>query len=83
MASIPKGLAAKARLKMSDGVDLYIEVRKDSRLSNFCTTYTAQGRGRKRVITEGVPINVVGEPFVSKHGTLSASRVTSTAGIGM
>ena len=55
MASIPKGLAAKARLKMSDGVELYIEVREDSRFSNFYITYTAQGRGRNRVKTQGIP----------------------------
>jgi len=55
MAGITKGLAAKARLKMSDGVELYIEVRKGSRFSNFYTTYTARGRGRNRVKTGGIP----------------------------
>jgi hypothetical protein len=55
MAGIPKGLAAKARLKMSDGVELYIEVREDSKFSNFYITYTAQGRGRNRLITPGIP----------------------------
>jgi hypothetical protein len=55
MAGIPKDLAAKARLKLSDGTEFYIEVRKGSRFSNFYATYTAQGRGRKRVVTAGMP----------------------------
>jgi hypothetical protein len=40
---------------MSDGVELYIEVREDSKFSNFYTTFTARGRGRNRVKTQSIP----------------------------
>lgn len=57
MASIPKDLAAKARLKFSDGTETCIEVRKGSRFSNFYTIYSVQGRGRGRSITYGIPMH--------------------------
>ena len=53
--SIPKGLAAKARLTTNNGTKLYIEIRDGSNFHDFYTTYTVQGDGRKRVIHLGFP----------------------------
>jgi hypothetical protein len=53
--SIPKGLAAKARLTKSDGTQVYIEIRDGYNFHDFYTTYMAQGHGRGRVIHPGFP----------------------------
>ena len=53
--SIPKGLAAKARLIKDNGTKLYIEIRDECNFHNFYTTYTVQGKGRRRVIRPGFP----------------------------
>ena len=49
--AIPKGLAAKARLKMDDGEKVYIEVRQGSPFCHFYTLYAARGRKRTPLIS--------------------------------
>jgi hypothetical protein len=49
--AIPKGLAAKARLKMDDGEKVYIEVRLGSPFCHFYTLYAVRGRKRKPLIS--------------------------------
>ena len=46
--AIPKGLAARAVLELTDGRKIYIEVRDDSMFVQFYTVYTVRGRGRAR-----------------------------------
>ena len=49
--AIPKGLAAKARLKMDDGEKVYIEVRQGSPFCHFYTLYAVRGRKRTPLIS--------------------------------
>ena len=46
--AIPKGLAARAILELSDGRKIYIEVRDGAMFVKFYTVYTVRCKGRKR-----------------------------------
>src|SRR5512146_3289557 len=47
--AIPKGLAARAVVELTDGRKIYIEVRDNSKFVQFYTVYTIRGgRGRAR-----------------------------------
>ena len=48
--TVPKGLAARAVLELSDGRNFHIEIRDDSMFVKFYTVYTVRGRGRRRRI---------------------------------
>lgn len=48
--TVPKGLAARAILELSDGRNLHIEIRDGSMFVKFYTVYTVRGRGRRRRI---------------------------------
>lgn len=46
--AIPKGLAARAVLELTDGQKIYIEVQDGSMFVKFYTVYAIRGRGRAR-----------------------------------
>jgi hypothetical protein len=46
--AIPKGLAARAVLELTDGRKVQIEIRDGSMFVKFYTVYTVRGKGRKR-----------------------------------
>ena len=46
--AIPKGLAARAVLELTDGRKVYIEIQDGSMFVKFYTVYTVRGKGRKR-----------------------------------
>jgi hypothetical protein len=47
--AIPKGLAARAVVELTDGRKIYVEVRDNSKFVQFYTVYTIRGgRGRAR-----------------------------------
>jgi hypothetical protein len=46
--AIPKGLAARAVVELTDGRKIHIEVRDDSMFIKFYTVYAIRGRGRAR-----------------------------------
>jgi hypothetical protein len=46
--AIPKGLAARAVLKLTDGRKIYLEVQDGSMFVKFYTVYVIRGRGRAR-----------------------------------
>ena len=48
--TIPKGLAARAVLELSDGRNIHIEIRDGSMFVQFYAVYTVRGRGRSRTI---------------------------------
>ena len=48
--TIPKGLAARAVLELSDGRNIHIEIRDGSMFVQFYAVYTVRGRGRWRKI---------------------------------
>lgn len=48
--TIPRGLAARAVLELSDGRNFHIEIRDGSMFVKFYTIYTVRGRGRRRRI---------------------------------
>src|SRR5215208_4757222 len=48
--TIPKGLAARAILELSDGRNFHIEIRDGSMFVKFYTIYTVRGRGRRRTV---------------------------------
>jgi len=48
--TIPKGLAARAILDLSDGRTIYIEIRDGSMFVQFYTVYTARGKGRWKTV---------------------------------
>ena len=55
--SIPKGLAARAVVELTDGRKIYIEVRDNSKFVQFYTVYTIRGRGRAREYQANPSIN--------------------------
>ena len=48
--TMPKGLAARAVLNLSDGRNIYIEIRDGSMFVQFYTVYTVRGKGRWRTV---------------------------------
>ena len=46
--AIPKGLAARTVLELTDGRKVHIEIRDGSMFVKFYTVYTVRGKGRKR-----------------------------------
>lgn len=48
--TIPKGLAARAVLELSDGRNIHIEIRDGSMFVQFYAVYTVRGRGSWRKI---------------------------------
>ncbi len=48
--TIPKGLAARAVLELSDGRKIHIDIRDGSMFVQFYAVYTVHGRGRWRMI---------------------------------
>jgi hypothetical protein len=46
--AIPKGLAARAVLELTDGRKVHIEIRDGSMFVQFYTVYSVRGKGRKR-----------------------------------
>ena len=44
--AIPKGLAARAVLELTDGRKVHIEIRDGSMFVKFYTVYTVRGKGR-------------------------------------
>ena len=46
--AIPKGLAARAALELTDGRKIYIEVQDGSMFVKFYTVYAIRGRGQTR-----------------------------------
>ena len=48
--TIPKGLAARAVLELSDGRNFHIEIRDNSMFVKFYAVYTVRGRGRRRTV---------------------------------
>lgn len=48
--TIPKGLAARAVLELSDGRRIHVEMREGSMFVQFYAVYTVRGRGRRRTV---------------------------------
>jgi hypothetical protein len=48
--AIPKGLAARAVLELSDGRKFHIEIRDSSMFVKFYTVYTVRGKTRRRTV---------------------------------
>ena len=48
--TIPKGLAARAVLELSDGRNFHVEIRDGSMFAKFYTVYTVRGRGHRRTV---------------------------------
>jgi hypothetical protein len=48
--TVPKGLAARAVLELSDGRNFHIEMRDGCMFVKFYSVYTVRGRGRRRRI---------------------------------
>lgn len=48
--TIPKGLAARAVLELSDGRKIHVEIRDGSMFVQFYAVYTVRGRGRRRTV---------------------------------
>jgi hypothetical protein len=81
--AIPKGLAAKARLKMDDGEKVYIEVRQGSPFCHFYTLYAVRGRKRTPLISRNRNvaedgIEQLAEALVRHHKKHTTRRVLET-----
>jgi len=81
--AIPKGLAAKARLKMDDGEKVYIEVRQGSPFCHFYTLYAVRGRKRRPLISRSRNVAEDGieqlvEALVRHHRRHTNRRVLET-----
>ena len=48
--TVPKGLAARAVLELSDGRSFHIEIQDGSMFVKFYSVYTVRGRGRRRKV---------------------------------
>lgn len=48
--TIPRGLAARAVLELSDGRNFHLEIRDGSMFVKFYSVYTVRGRGRRRKV---------------------------------
>ena len=48
--TIPKGLAARAVLELSDGRKIHLEIRDGSMFVKFYSVFTVRGRGRRRTV---------------------------------
>jgi hypothetical protein len=49
--TIPKGLAARAVLELSDGRKIHLDIRDGSMFVKFYAVFTVRGRGRRRTVT--------------------------------
>ena len=81
--AIPKGLAAKARLRMDDGEKVYIEVHQGSPLCHFYRLYSVRGRARRTLISRSRNdaedgIEQLVELLVQHHKKHTARRVLDT-----
>ena len=82
--TIPKGLAARAVLELTDGRKFYIEVQDGSVFVKFYTIYTARGRGRRRTTERHTfesrnfasGIEEAGRKFEKHFNTFGKAKVT-------
>jgi len=84
--TIPKGLAARAVLELTDARKFYIEVQDGSVFAKFYTIYTARGRGRKRISERhafesrnfATSIEEAAKKFEKHFNTFGKAKVTKT-----
>ena len=84
--AIPKGLAARAVLELTDGRKIYIEVRDNSKFVRFYTVYTIRGRGRAREYQANLSLNrnyansieAVAEKMTKHFNTFGTAKVKQT-----
>ena len=84
--SIPKGLAARAVVELTDGRKIYIEVRDNSKFVQFYTVYTIRGRGRAREYQANPSINrnyansieAAAEKMAKHFNTFGTAKVKQT-----
>ena len=84
--SIPKGLAARAVVELTDGRKIYIEVRDNSKFVQFYTLYTIRGRGRAREYLANPSLNrnyansieAAAEKMAKHFNTFGTAKVKQT-----
>ena len=85
--AIPKGLAARAVVELTDGRKIYIEVRDNSKFVQFYTVYTIRGgRGRARQYQANPSLNhnyansieAAAEKMAKHFNTFGTAKVKQT-----